>query len=323
MKELKSHFLTKGEQQLFVMEPNNQKSAALDFLVTKIRSNKSVFLDWLHQYGGILFRGFEVDAESDFQKVFQSFSDRSFMDYKDGNSPRSKLTSNIYTSTEYPKAFRITLHNEMSYTRKWPEKIFFYCHTPAGTGGETPIIDSRYLLKLLDSEMVGDFRDKQVKYTRYLVGKKGFGKTWSETYETSERSEIERILTQNGNQFFWEDNNLAISQIGPGTAIHPITGEEVWFNQANQFHPSSLSDDIYHMLKLLNADNPHRYPHYALFGDDTEISEGQLREITEICFYNSIVFKWQKGDVLMLDNMLMAHGRFPYEGERKILVSMS
>jgi alpha-ketoglutarate-dependent taurine dioxygenase len=32
---------------------------------------------------------------------------------------------------------------------------------------------------------------------------------------------------------------------------------------------------------------------------------------------------WEKGDVLLLDNMLMSHGRSSFTGERKILVSMN
>jgi hypothetical protein len=36
-----------------------------------------------------------------------------------------------------------------------------------------------------------------------------------------------------------------------------------------------------------------------------------------------VSFPWQRGDILMLDNILAAHGRAPYEGPRKILVGMT
>jgi hypothetical protein len=67
----------------------------------------------------------------------------------------------------------------------------------------------------------------------------------------------------------------------------------------------------------------HKYPHYAYFGNGEEIPEEYIKEITSTMFDNSIRFKWQKGDLLALDNMLMAHGRMPYKGSRKIYVSMS
>ncbi|MNG41197.1 Taurine catabolism dioxygenase TauD, TfdA family [compost metagenome] len=33
-------------------------------------------------------------------------------------------------------------------------------------------------------------------------------------------------------------------------------------------------------------------------------------------------FDWRKGDVILLDNMLAAHARDPFEGPRKIVVAM-
>jgi hypothetical protein len=37
----------------------------------------------------------------------------------------------------------------------------------------------------------------------------------------------------------------------------------------------------------------------------------------------TVTFPWQEGDILMLDNMLVAHGRSPFVGSRKIAVGMS
>ena len=105
-------------------------------------------------------------------------------------------------------------------------------------------------------------------------------------------------------------------------ATHPVTGEKVWFNQANQFHPSSLPGEIYTALKMQYAKKKHKFPQYAFYGNGEEIPEQQLKDITDIHFDNAIKFQWHQGDILLLDNMLMAHGRMPFQGPRKIYVSM-
>ena len=38
---------------------------------------------------------------------------------------------------------------------------------------------------------------------------------------------------------------------------------------------------------------------------------------------HTVKFPWQKGDFLMLDNMLAAHGRSTFSGERKVVVAMA
>ena len=48
-----------------------------------------------------------------------------------------------------------------------------------------------------------------------------------------------------------------------------------------------------------------------------------LEEIMRVCDQKSIVFAWQEGDVLLLDNMLTAHGRRPFVGKRKVVVGMA
>jgi alpha-ketoglutarate-dependent taurine dioxygenase len=35
-----------------------------------------------------------------------------------------------------------------------------------------------------------------------------------------------------------------------------------------------------------------------------------------------VKFAWQRGDIMLLDNVLTAHARNPFVGERKLLVAM-
>jgi hypothetical protein len=63
-------------------------------------------------------------------------------------------------------------------------------------------------------------------------------------------------------------------------------------------------------------------PRNAYYGDGTPINESDLERIREIYANEAVVFGWQKQDILVLDNMLAAHGRRPFRGSRKIVVGM-
>ncbi len=297
-------------------------ASGLDALLAYIAENSAVLQEWLLKDGALLFRGFGVGSQEDFRQVKDTFFGTSDFSYKDGNSPRTRVSANVYTSTEYPSEYRITMHNELSYSGKWPGHLLFYCHIPAEEGGETPLSDCRQLLKQLDKDIVETFEQKGVRYTRFLGGARSIGKNWMSTFETTDKSAVEAYCEENNIAFAWKGEGLYLSQQGPGIIRHPITEEAVWFNQADQFHPSSLPDEVFQGLELMYADNRERYPQYAYYGDGGEIPHEYLKTVTEKHFENALVFRWEKGDVLILDNLLVAHGRMPFKGERKVYVSM-
>ncbi|OQP61099.1 hypothetical protein A3860_05105 [Niastella vici] len=320
--EIQIQGITQGDMSLTLITPGKGAPAGLDSLLTYMDDKRDLLKELLHIQGGLLLRGFDIQRNEDFQSVRDRFAGLSNFSYRDGNSPRTKLSAGIYTSTEYPKEYRITLHNELSYSSKWPAYILFYCHIPAVEGGETTLADGRKLLQRLDASLVNKFREFGVRYTRFMNGNAAIGKSWVSTFETSDRDSIENYCRENDIEFRWEKDALYLAQMGPGVVRHPLTGEEVWFNQANQFHPSSLPEEEYKGLQLLFSQKKCRYPHYAYYGNGEEISEEDLKKITEIQESQAFKLKWHKGDIAILDNVLTAHGRMPFKGERKIYVSM-
>ncbi len=287
-------------------------------------NNRGTWLDaQLQRHGALLFRGFDISQQDTFQSLLGELKS-SLMDYVDGNSPRTRLAGGVYTSTEYPREYEISMHNELSYAARWPARLFLACVIEPKDGGETPLVDSRNLLRALPKEITAEFRGKQVRYTRNLHSGLGIGKSWQATFETDSLPAVDAYAAKSGLKAQWSaDGSLSLSNIRPATAFHPITREEVWFNQADQFHPSGLPDSIYRSMLEIYDGCEDRLPQNATFGDGTPIPIEYLDAIRKTTARERVLFPWRLGDLLMVDNMLAAHGRMPFTGPRRILVSMT
>jgi alpha-ketoglutarate-dependent taurine dioxygenase len=231
------------------------------------------------------------------------------------------VISRVFTSTEYPREERISLHNEASYLKHMPGQILFFCVKPAAEGGQTPLADCRRVLNRIDPEVRSRFDRKGVRYVNNLHGGTGLGRSWMEVYCTDQRKEVERRLEADGQSFEWTPSGtLRIYMHAPATLRHPTTQEEVWINQAEQWHPSSLDSDLREdLLSVLSEDE---LPHNAFFGDGTPLSMPDLENVREAMEAEERIFEWQAGDVLICDNFLVMHGRQPYTGDRRVLVAI-
>src|SRR5919106_6965334 len=126
-----------------VIEPDTGEASSPDVesLIPLYTDNKDYFESKLLEHGALLFRGFSVGSAEALEQFARSVSQADLLNYVDGTSPRTKVNASVYTSTEYPAPYFISLHNELSYTHRWPSRIFFCCVTPPQQGGETPIVD--------------------------------------------------------------------------------------------------------------------------------------------------------------------------------------
>ncbi|MBD2523669.1 MULTISPECIES: TauD/TfdA family dioxygenase [unclassified Nostoc] len=288
-------------------------------LVAWAASNRELITNHLFKHGGILFRNFQVKNYLEFEQFIKSVTGE-LLEYRDRSSPRSPIQGNIYTSTDYPANSSIFLHSELSYAKTWPLKIFFFCIQPAQQGGETPIADTRKLLQRIDGKICDRFSQKGVMYVRNFGD--GFGLPWQTVFQTTNPSEVEAFCRSNGIEFEWkEGNRLRTRQVRQAVATHPHTNELVWFNHAAFFHISTLEPSI---REPLLAEFPESdLPHNTYYGDGSAIEPAVLDEIRSAYQQEMVIFPWQAGDILMLDNMLTAHGRMPFVGARKIAVGMA
>lgn len=286
------------------------------------KSNHSEIEKDLHEVGAVKFQGIQIESMEVFQHIVNSIANK-FLAYIDGNSPRTKLSGNVYTSTEYDKTQRITMHNELSYSAKWPAKLFFSCLQPSDTGGETLLADSREILNHMDKALVDEIDRKGVIYIRNLHGGRGIGPSWQDTFETESKEQLEAYCEQYNIEYEWkEDGSLRLIQRSKGIIAHRSSGERVWFNQIDQFHPSHLDSEIYEMMQHM-YDSTEDFPMFVKFGDGTPITEAMVREILDTTEKLTIAPPWERNELLIVDNELASHGRNAFTGERRVLVSMT
>lgn len=271
--------------------------------------------------GVVLLRGLGVSTPDRFHEVVGHFGEP-LTSYRGGNTPRSKVADGIFTSTEYPPEYEISLHNELSYASQWPRRLFFCCLVEPGSGGATPVCDGRALLGALDDEVAERFVARGVTYRQHLHGGFGLGKSWQDTFETADRAEVETFLAEADMTFSWtDDGGLRTAAHRPAVRTAP-SGETVWFNQADQWHSSNLPPTEREALLELYEDEAD-LPHSVTYGDDSPIPQPDLDAVRAAAKQHELANPWQQGDVMIVENMLALHGRQPFTGSRRILVSMT
>lgn len=285
--------------------------------------------------GGVLFRGFPICGPEAFNTVVEALGFGKSLSYVGGDTPRDRVSGKIYTSTEAPPAFKIPLHNEMSFIKHYPRHIYFHCATEPDKGGETTIADAREIYNAMNESIREKFVSKGLKYVSNFYCKnlvldlinryRRAHKTWMDAFETTDKIEVEKRCKANEFGFKWMKNNwIQVTYETPAFLCHPKTHERTWFNQAHlyDYNPKLLGFWNWIGTKIIYS-RPSTIMHEIYFGDGEKIPRKHLYEIMDLLDKKTIKFPWKTGDVLVLDNVLTMHGRAPYQGKRRILASLT
>ncbi len=218
-----------------------------------------------------------------------------------------------------------------------------------GRRGETPLADFRRVYRDLPPDVRARFESRGVKNIRNYAGPNGGNrldpwklKRWDEMFGTTDRAAVARSCEANGFDLTWKpDGGLRLVNVQPAAKKHPVTGEPVWFNHTQVFHLSAVPDEY---RRIADRQGQLRYVALAgvaraavrlrrravpdedqamhcTHGDGTPIADGDMDAVRDAIWQNMVFFKWRKGDVLIIDNDSVAHGRMPYTGPRQIAVA--
>ena len=312
---VRTGYLDESRKYPLVIEPNISSFNLVDWAQT----NREFIEGQLQIHGAILFRNSGVRSVQLFERFINAVSGE-LLSYNERTSPRKPVEGKVYTSTDHPASEMIFLHNEQSYNVTFPKKIFFFCMRPAERGGETPIADSRRIFYRIDSRIRSRFIQDRYLFVRNFGD--GFGLSWQTAFQTTDRSVVEGYCRNNDIEFEWKtDGRLRTKQVRRVAASHPSTGESVWFNHLTFFNISTLDRKI--RDELIAEFKEEDLPHNTYYGNGSPIESVTLDLLRETYRSEAVLFPWISGDILMLDNILMSHGRQPYSGHRQVVVGMS
>lgn len=317
---------------------SNQQSVIKEFLpeldalplVYRANSPSINFISWyqsvqpqleeeLLKYGAILFRGFDVKNDQQFSDLV-NIAITNGAQYIEGATPRKQLSDRVYTSTEFPKEQTIEQHNELSYTLTPPSRLAFYCSVAPPVGGETPIADVHKVYQRIPQSL----KDKFINKGGWLLRRhylNGFGPSIYKAMGLETAEQVEHYCQRAKVDLHWDEQQQAITeQVRPVVHKHPTSSLPLWFNHVAFWHPSSLCPKVKESIEA--SFDSKCYPFNTLYGDGSTISDEDIAIIKDAYKQEEKAFKWHVGDVMLIDNWRVSHGRKPFEGQRRVLVSM-
>jgi len=295
--------------------------ATLEAACQWLGEERQGLLRTLAQEGAVLLRGFPLRTAEDFDAFSGAFGFTPFT-YEESlsNAVRINKTPRVFTANEAPPEVNILLHHEMAQTPFPPEKLFFFCQSAAERGGETPLCRSDWLFsrfRAIDPAGASAFEAKGVRYSTRMPGRNeaasGQGRSWGSTLGAESRAQAEQRLGRLGYDYQWleDDALLATSPVLPAVDTLP-DGRKTFFNQ------------VIAAGRGWKAVGPGKPPPVS-FGDGTLIPEALLETVVTLAEALTVPLRWQDGDLALIDNRQVMHGRFPYGGARKreVLVALT
>ncbi|MFE9440015.1 TauD/TfdA family dioxygenase [Streptomyces sp. NPDC006602] len=288
-------------------------------VIAYVREHRDALRTALTTNGALLLRGFSVAGVEGFDGVVRELSGEPLA-YAERSSPRSTIQGRVYTSTDYPQSEEIFLHNENSYQQSWPMTLYFYCVRPPTTLGATTIASTREVLARLDDSVREEFSRRGWQVVRNFH--RGLGLPWQEVFNTDDRDQVLAYCHEHGIEARWlPGDSLRTVAVRDAFHRHPATGEEVWFNHAAFFHVSTLAAEIRDSLRRMFGEDG--LPTNTYYGDGGAIPDDVMEHVRDCYRAATVRFDYREHDVLVIDNMITAHGREPFTGPRKIAVAMA
>lgn len=293
--------------------------ADLETAVAWLNAHRGDIQAELHRSGAVLLRGLPVSDAASFAAARDALIQQR-AGYKEKATPRTDFGEGVFSSTDLPAVQPIRLHNENSYTLDFPGVLLFGCVIAPEEGGATTVGDMREALRLLPPELVERFARAGWLLVRNYSELAGL--PWYKTFATEDKAVAEAYCEENTVGYEWveEDDSMITRQRRSAIVTHPTTGEKTWFNHFAFWNSRTLDPDIREVLVETYGEDG--LPFNTYLGDGSRLTDAEVDAINDVYDRVTVRETWQQGDLMLVDNILCAHGREAYKGDRKILVAM-
>ena len=253
--------------------------------------NEAAIIKLFQSEGVLLFRGFATNVEI-FTQFTNKFS-KDFMDYTGGVFNRRIINGDSTILSVNDFNHEIKLHGEMYYQKTIPLMLWFFCAHPAAQDGETIFCDGKQFFNELSQPLKELFSQKKLKYRGHLDKD-----AWQKQYKTNDLNVVKQICKSN-------DSHLAINK-DESIDIHYI---------CSAIQHSMYENHSVFISSLLPAKS--MYSESVSFDDGSEIDAKIMCELNDIAEKITTEICWEKGDVLMIDNTRIMHGRRAFVDDKR------
>lgn len=317
------------------VDPNWKPTVAQAADHIRALSTSGALFEAVQQHGGaLLVRGLPIQSADDYSLIAHAFG---FGAHEEVGRPpvRTVLAKNVKTANEGPPELPIWPHNEYGWSTHNPAWLTFSCLEVPESGGETPVISSIGLASRLEQQAPAFYQQLLSKGVRYVYryGREQVTSTTGASVfaaygqhvnagddESTIRANIESEVRRHSENFKWhDDGSLSVTHVVPIIRKHLATGLTTWFGNLTSAYGRSRHHGATEPPFRGDDGSYHPLPTY---GDGSPIETADLELALSIAEDMQVDIKWQKGDIVLLDNYAVMHSRRAWSGKRTVLAAL-
>ncbi|MEV5548474.1 TauD/TfdA family dioxygenase [Streptomyces sp. NPDC052309] len=283
-----------------------------------VAGRRDLLRELLAEHGALTVRGLGLSTPADVESVLHQVAEHPVAE-REAFAARHRHADGVYSSSAWPPNQPMCMHHELSYALQCPGLMMFACLEPPVEGGATAVADSAAVLQALPAELVDRFAREGWLLTRAYND--GIGATPSQSFGSDDRGAVEAYCRAHAIDWSWQpDGSLRTRQHRNAVVRHPVSGLRCWFNQIAFLNEWTMEPDVREFL--VDEYGPDGLPFNTRYGNGDPVPPDVVEQINTTYEAHAVRRSWQRGDLLLVDNIRTAHSREAYRGPRNVVVAM-